>query len=208
MEEIRFYGYAEDELSCAVMRRLFSYRNTSNTGGRRLVFSPGFPQNKAGFGQLKKMAPKLVQMCGKAGLFAFVMTDLDRDECAPSLIRCWFSINPPLPDSLIFCVAVREVEAWLLADRDNLADFLGIAKTNFSAEPENLDYPKRHLLDVIRSKGRKRFHRDMLPKGNAHIGPEYNRVLCDFVENHWSIDKAQQCSPSLQRTVNALRRIA
>ncbi|HFD87121.1 MAG TPA: hypothetical protein ENJ35_05555 [Gammaproteobacteria bacterium] len=208
MEEIYFYGYAEDEPSCAVMRRLFDYANMSNSDGKRLVFRPGFPENKRGYGNLKNLATNLVQMTGNAGLFVFVMTDLDQEACVPMLIQRWFPGVCRLPDSLIFRVAVREVESWILADRVELANFLGIPKANFSREPDTLGDPKSHLLDVIRTKGRKRFHRDMLPTGNAHIGPEYNRVLCDFVNNHWNIDEAQQYSPSLQRTVDALRRIA
>jgi hypothetical protein len=208
MEEICFYGYAEDELSCTVMRRLFDYHNMSNPVGKRLVFHPGFPENKRGCGNLKKLASNLVQMCGRAGLFVFVMTDLDQDECAPTLIHRWFPNINPLPASLLFRVAEREVEAWLLANRDNLADFLDISKANFTRDPDTLNDPKYHLLNVIRSKGRKRIHREMLPSGNAHIGPKYNEVLCNFVENHWDIDEAKQYSSSLQRTISALSRIA
>ncbi len=207
MEEICFYGYAEDELSCTVMRRLFDYHNMTSPAGKQLIFRSGFPENKRGCVNLKNLAPNLIQMCGNAGLFVFVMTDLDQNECAPTLRQQWFPDINTLPDSLIFRVAVREVESWILANRDDLADFLGIAKANFTREPDTLEDPKSHLLDVIRLKGRRRFHRDMLPTGNAHIGPEYNTVLCDFVENRWNIDEAQQYSPSLQRTVNALNRI-
>lgn len=207
MEEIYFYGYAEDELSCAVMRRLFDYHNMLFPEGKQLRFRPGFPENKRGCDKLKRLASSLIQMCGNAGLFVFVMTDLDQDECAPTLMQRWFPGVNPLPDGLIFRVAVREVESWILANRDDLAEFLGIGKANFAREPDTLEDPKSHLLNVIRSKGRKRFHRDMLPAGNAHIGPKYNTVLCDFVENSWDIDQAQQYSPSLQRTVNALNRI-
>ncbi len=208
MDEICFYGYAEDELSCTVMRRLFDYHNMSNPGGKRFVFKPGFPENKRGCGNLKNLASKLVQMTGNAGLFVFVMTDLDQEECAPTLLQRWFPDVCRLPDSLLFRVAVREVESWILANREGLANFLGIANANFSNKPDTLEDPKSHLLDVIRAKGRRRFHKNMLPTGNAHIGPEYNSVLCDFVENHWNIDMAQMRSPSLKRTVDALYRIA
>ena len=208
MEEIWFYGYAEDELSCAVMRRLFVYCNKCCFGNRRYRFLPGFPVNKRGAGNLKKIAPSLLNMAKNPGLYVFILTDLDEIECAPSLIRKWFPTNDPLPGNLLFRVAEREVESWLLADRNGLASFLGIAAANFCDDPDTLPDPKRHLLDVIQKKGRRRFHKDMLPSDKAHVGPRYNQKMREFVEQKWDITTAQQRSSSLCRTINSLRCLA
>jgi hypothetical protein len=73
------------------------------------------------------------------------------------------------PAGLLFRVAAREVESWRIADRDALAASLGIPGLNFSADPDSLDDPKAHLLGVIRAKGMRKFHRDMLPGPNSRL---------------------------------------
>ena len=52
-----------------------------------------------------------------------VITDLDRVACAATLIRGW-TANDTLPVTLLLRVAVREVEAWLLADHDAMRTLL------------------------------------------------------------------------------------
>ncbi len=56
-----------------------------------------------------------------------VLVELDHEaDCAPPLRANWV----PAPASrLCFRVAVRAMEAWLLADTENLAAFLGVART-------------------------------------------------------------------------------
>jgi hypothetical protein len=73
--------------------------------------------------------------------------------------------------------------------------------------PDQLDNPKDHLLNIIRRKGMKKIHREMLPKGSAHIGPRYNEVLCDFVESAWTPERAAEKSPSLDRALKALMKV-
>ena len=51
----------------------------------------------------------------------FVLVDLDQEEeCAPALVSSWLPVGTR---DLCFRVAVREVEAWLLADRPGIARF-------------------------------------------------------------------------------------
>lgn len=181
-----------------------------NANGRisPLEFYQGFPENKRGCGNLKKLIPAICNMA-KANLHTFILTDLDSTECAPELIRQWFNIRektPKIPDHILFRVAKREVEAWLLADGKGLSSFLEIPATNFPTEPDTIEDPKQCLLNIIRSKGRKKFHREMLPEKNAHVGPEYNVRLCQFVQKEWNITIAREKSESLSRTVTALCR--
>ena len=54
-----------------------------------------------------------------------VLVDLDHDaDCAPPARARW--LPQPAPN-MLFRIAVREVESWLLADREALASFLGVA---------------------------------------------------------------------------------
>jgi hypothetical protein len=73
-----------------------------------------------------------------------LLVDLDREECAPTLRDAWL----PSPAKLMcFRVAVREVEAWLLGDRDRMAQFLGVAPAKIGQVPDSLDDPKRTIID-------------------------------------------------------------
>lgn len=112
-----------------------------------------------------------------------------------------------LPPQCIFRVAVREIESWIIADHEAWAAFIGIPAVNFSMQPDQLDNPKQHLLNVIRRKGKKKIHREMLPKGTAHIGPRYNEILCNLVTSSWEPERAAMRSPSLERALKALMTI-
>jgi hypothetical protein len=205
MEDIYCFSYVEDEPSAAVARKLVATRNSRKK--HSLVFRDGFPSIMRGSGAIKSNCEAFLRMA-KGGIYSFILTDLDSADCACSLIRSWFSIpnknNLILPSQCIFRVAVREIESWIIADHEAWAEFIGIPAENFSTKPDELDDPKRHLLNVIRRKGRKKIHREMLPSGAAQIGPRYNEILCDFVENAWEPERAAKNSPSLDRAIKAL----
>lgn len=209
MSERFCYAYAEDMPSCSVIRKLVEFQNAHSNSGTVLRLMAGFPENKRGSGNLQKMIPAVSNMV-KAGIAVVMLTDLDAAECAPELIRRWFSIGrakPEVPDGFLFRIAVREVESWLIADRDVLASFFGIPKSNFSAVPDSLNDPKGYLLDIIRTKGKRKMHREMLPGRNSQIGPEYNNVLNRFVLKHWNPERAAGNSRSLRRALEALKKI-
>jgi len=206
--DVYCFSYVEDAPSAAVARKLVATRNAQLE--HSLVFRNGFPAVTGGYGVIKSNCEAYLNMA-RAGIHTFILTDLDTAECACSLIRNWFAIphndNVVLPSQCIFRVTVREVESWIIADHAAWAEFIGIPAANFSTQPDQLDDPKRHLLNVIRRKGRKKIHREMLPQGAAHIGPRYNEVLCDFVDSSWEPERAATMSPSLDRALKALMKI-
>ena len=208
MSDIYVFSYVEDQPSADVARKLVEYRN--KTAPDPIRFNEGFPAVLNGFGKIKVMAPRLLKMA-KAGLHTFVITDLDQNECAPGMIRDWFTLPHAapvqLPAEVVFRVAIREVEAWLMADLDALADFTGISRSNFTTQPDALPDPKQYLLNVIRRKKNRRWHKDMLPGRNAHVGPSYNAKLSEFVSNFWSPERAKCNSPSLSAAMEALDRL-
>ncbi len=208
MDALFVRSFVEDRPSKEALLKLVERHN--RTGCRPVAFFPGFPEVKNGFGNIKAKCSAFLNLAA-GDQYTLILTDLDTAECPATLVRDWFfsgkSVAPTLPKQVIFRVAVREVEAWLMADREGLAKFLGISPANFGNEPEALPDPKRFLLDVIHRKARKQWIRDMLPAGRAGIGPGYNENLCAFIKNHWSIDRACLQAPSLQRAVNALARV-
>jgi len=102
---------------------------------------------------------------------------------------------------------VREVEAWIMADREAFSDFLGIPVKNITDSPESLSDPKDYLLNILRKKAKTRKIKDMIPRGSAHIGPMYNEVICEFINNKWSVERACKNAPSLLGSVSALERL-
>jgi hypothetical protein len=106
----------EDLLSEAVLRKILLYSEKPYAIGTCFC--------KGGYDYLKKSILGF-NNAAKATPF-LVLTDLDRTECPPVLLREWLPY--PKHPNLIFRVAVKEVEAWLLAHRDAFARFLGIQR--------------------------------------------------------------------------------
>ncbi|MGH7742560.1 MAG: hypothetical protein ACRENS_11135, partial [Candidatus Eiseniibacteriota bacterium] len=77
-----------------------------------------------------------------------VIIDLDRDaDCAPPFL----AQHLPSPSPHMICrIAVRAIEAWLLADRERIAQLLRVPVRRVPAKPEELLDPKRSLIDLAR----------------------------------------------------------
>ena len=133
-----------------------------------------------------------------------VLTDLDQVACPPYLRAQWGVAV--LPDSMLFRVAVREVEAWLLADRVGFSAFAGIPQNKISQIPESLDDPKQALLNLVRRSRNRRLALELVPgQGSSmSIGPLYNERLSTFVRESWDVEAAMELAPSLKRTVDRL----
>ena len=111
-----------------------------------------------------------------------VLVDLDHDaECAPPFCAEW--VPSPAP-YLCFRVAVREVEAWLMADADSLASFLSVVRNKIPAEPEQLDDPKTEMVNLARRSRRRAIRKDMVPRAGSgrSVGPAYASRLIEYVQ--------------------------
>lgn len=163
----------------------------------------GNSYNGGGFGYIKKN----IKGFNEAAIGApfFVLTDLDNVDCPIILIKDW--LKHEQRPNLLFRVAVREVESWLLADIEGFANFLGISTAHFPLNPDALKSPKKELI-ALANKSRKRdVKEDIIPiNQNAKIGPNYNGRLMDFVFGGWSINRAIVNSESLSRTYNCLNK--
>jgi hypothetical protein len=187
---ISLYLATEDVLSEAVADRL-----VEEEGGWRVAVRLG----RRGNGYLRRNLAKFVNI---SYIFpVFLLTDLDRCQCPPGLINHWRG-NLEFPEKMLFRIAVREVEAWLLADREGFARFSGVPLHRIPEEPELLDNPKEALLRLVRRYGKRPVKTDILPpegRSTARVGPAYNQVLCSFVQQSWSSQRAREVSKSLRR---------
>jgi len=131
-----------------------------------------------------------------------VLIDLDKEECAPDMIRRWITF--PSKNSFYFRIAVREIEAWLIADRKGFSKFLSIPISWIPLNSENIINPKEVIISWARQ-SRKRKIKGLIPAGSSSIGPAYNSLLSDFVQYHWDIDEACMHNKSLRRAVDRIK---
>jgi len=185
----------EDELSDVVLRRILTYLNRG--------YAVGVTYGRTGFGYLRST----IRGWNRAarGRPFIVLTDLDTYPCPPALIQNW--LDGPQSPNLLLRVAVREVESWLLADRENLSRYLRVPDAHMSAKPDQLNDPKRALIALATRSRSSHIRARIVPKhgSTAKQGPEYNAALSEFVRNHWDIAASEQNSPSLSRTMRQLR---
>ena len=108
---------------------------------------------------------------------------------------------------MLFRVAVRETEAWLLADRQGFAQFSGVPLHRIPENPEMLADPQMSLLNLVKKYGKRTVKADILPERGsaARVGLVYNQALCSFVQESWSPDRAAKVAGSLNRTRRRLR---
>ena len=179
----------EDELSEIIVRRLLS--ESVQEYHVRVVYGRG------GYGHIRKNISRYNAAARHTPFI--VMTDLDTYECAPQLIAEW--LPGPIEQKLLFRVAVREPEAWLMADHQTLAKLLGVSTATLPDAPEDISNPKMHLL-TLATKSRFRRVREGLVRsdyGNPLQGPDYNGILSRYVSEAWNPDIAQTRCPSLLR---------
>lgn len=133
-----------------------------------------------------------------------VLTDLDKSfPCAGDLVRTWL---PGPSAGMCLRVAVRSIEAWVLADRVACARFLGVAQKRIAPEPESLLDPKGFIVDLARSSTKRDIRLGLVPplRSGRRVGPVYASELAGFIAELWDPHRAADRSPSLARCLNRL----
>lgn len=172
-------------------------------GERPVAYAIGAVFKQGGFGYLKKQSPAFNNMTKACPVL--LLTDLDQRPCAQELLDEWLK-HPRHPDFLLR-VAVREVEAWLLACDLELRGFLGIRRELHFSAPEVLADPKAELLKVAADSPRRELREAIVRRdtgGNLRQGPAYNSTLARFIDQKWQSKTASAKCPSLGRMISAL----
>ena len=130
----------------------------------------------------------------------FVLLDLDRDATCPvPLLREWM----PTPTRyLCFRVAVRQLESWLLADAEALAEYLGVQRRWIADAPDSLEHPKNAIVALARRSPNRRLREDMTvpSRRSSGTGEGYAARIIEFAESAWRPEVAARRSESLRRT--------
>jgi hypothetical protein len=135
----------------------------------------------------------------------FILRDLDTDsDCAPTLKN---KLLPTESLSMCFRIAVRELEAWILGDAEQIANYLGVSQNKIPMNPESLNDPKNHLINLARKSRRKEIREGMVPRDESGglEGPEYASMLSQFILDNWRPEIAAQRCDSLRRCIKALQ---
>ena len=184
----------EDELSGIVLRKLVEELGKGLFVNNVLLMG-GFGKIKTGVQRFKnasKVTPHIV------------LTDLDMRDCAPTLLKDW-SVDTATKD-MLFRVAVREVEAWLLADREGVAKYLNLPLAKIPQHPELENDPKQAFFSLVRKCKKRRLVEELVPAtgSSASIGPLYNSRMGNFVRDNWNIQRAAVNSDSLSRAIKRI----
>jgi hypothetical protein len=136
-----------------------------------------------------------------------VLRDLDNDaSCAAS----WLLANAPQNAGPYFClrIAVREIEAWFLADAQNAAAKLHVASSAIPHDPDAEADPTATIVALARRSNKPRIKSGLVPApGTARtVGPDYERWLIESAAT-WSVKRAIHRSDSLRRARKALARL-
>ncbi len=157
---------------------------------------------KRGYGDIKKHIKAYNNAAANLHPY-LILTDLDQHACPAALRSKWlnFKQNP----YLIFRVAVREAEAWLLADRRNFAAFMGVSPAKLSRTPEALMDPKATIVQIAKESRKRAIREALVPRGHAKVGPQYNSTMGKFIINHWDFQAAMTHSPSLKKLITSIK---
>jgi len=186
----------EDSLSESVIERLLQLSPLNPQIVRRI--------NGRGCGYIRSRIQSFFSAAMHQQTF-LVLMDSDKEDCALHLINSLVPFDKRNKRCL-FRIAIREVEAWLLADYKGASKFLGINERLIERNPETLADPKGHLIQLAQKSRKKDISKTIPPKPGTSslIGPEYNQTLLPFVRNIWDIHAAAKRSESLRRAIEAV----
>jgi hypothetical protein len=179
---------------------------------RRIIFAGGIPGQVYGKNGKTSLRARVTGYNNSAKYRPWiVLVDLDNDaDCAPELCRAWIPTQSP---KMCFRIAVHEIEAWLLADRERVSKFLSVRLTQIPIDPESIGEPKQVMVSLASRSRRKAIQQDMVPRAGSgrSVGPAYTSRLLEFINGSsqlcWRPDVAMQSSESLRRCVGSLRRL-
>lgn len=165
-------------------------------------FVPGETFGRSGKADLLVRLPKYNQAARRNIWFALV--DLDNDAvCASQAIARWL---PAKEEGMMLRVAVKAIEAWLMADVESMAAFLHVSPSLFPDNPDEEANPKEKLVNIGRRSANNGIRNEFVPRqgSGAHVGPRYATLLNEFTQNYWHPEEAMRRSDSLRRCINAL----
>lgn len=177
----------------------------------RLVRLVGLrPQKTVVAGGKHRLDPRIPALNRSAThLNWLILRDLDHDApCASQLIRQLLKEGTRSPRVAVR-VPVRAMESWMLADSKGFAREFAVSRRDVPRDPDDLMDPKQSLVNCCRRSRKSETRATMVPQAGSgrQVGPEYTQRISTFAGRLWSPERASERSPSLRRTITALRRL-
>ena len=138
---------------------------------RSVLNAAGLPcgavYGKNGKADLLRKLPQYNQAAAHYGRWLAVV-DLDHDRnCAPDFVA---ETLPTPASGMCYRVAVRAIEAWLLADVERLAAYLGVSQALIPRmPPDQDDHPKRTLVNLARRSRKRAIREGMAPRPGSRL---------------------------------------
>lgn len=189
-------GAVEGVTDEAALRRIaecvgINMGNVSITGGKRRL-----DKQLSGYDNAAKFSP----WC--------VVRDLDMDaSCAAELVS---RLLPSPAEHMRLRIAVRSIEAWMMADRERFARFLSVARSVVPGSPDDLDDPKETLVNLARKSKKRDVREGLVPgeRSGRRVGTGYTSFVIEYVQTQWRPDVAATSSDSLRRCMDRLKTLA
>lgn len=144
-------GWHEEPLACSLIRYC--------------GHEPGVVYGKKGCEYIREKAKHFTYLA-QPGNGLLVLTDfMDSGFLCPSEARRQY-LQPhssSIPTNFLCRFAVNELESWLMADREGMADYLRIALANIPAYPETEPDPKKTLVNLARKSKVSRIRNALIP---------------------------------------------
>jgi len=136
-----------------------------------------------------------------------VLADLDQEPCAAEHVH---ELLPQPERFMVLRLAVRAMEAWLMADAEALAVWLRVTPARVPGAPDQLVHAKQALVDIARSSRSSALRQDIVPRAGSGrtVGPAYSSRIAEFVTDHWDPQRAAGSSDSLRRAMARIRALA
>lgn len=159
-----------------------------------------------GWTYIAQKASDFDRACVNQGLLTLVDFMDTGETCPPAVVRSWVPHRSRLH---VFRVVENEIEAWILADREGVAKFLGVALSKIPLTPEKLADPKQYLINVARSSRQRAIREGLVPQQgySASEGPLYSSEISRFVATDWDAENARRYAPSLDKCLIRLTQL-
>lgn len=183
--------FSEDTLIERAARKIIAVENphlaVASTMGRK-----GFNYFKSRIGPIRKSATSLK-------FLVFLDGDELGTKCPSDAINEWFQVR--CPQNIHIRFAFHEVESWLLADRNNLASYLGISPNSIPLVTDETRDTKELLVRLAAKSRYRAIVEDIVPpKGfTTTVGPAYNARVSEFIQGAWDVRAAATANESLAR---------
>ena len=189
---VSVFVVGEDELCCSIAEILLEHSGVATMVHQRL--------NTKGADPFKKKIAAMNNVATNV-MPVLMIADADQAACVVAQRNAW--VPRYISDRLCMRLAVKEAEAWALADHVGFAKFAELSADLLPARPETEDDPKRSLLALIQKSRRRVLRDEMLPEKGASspVGLGYNIHMTDFIKNYWDVDRAAERAPSLARAI-------